>query len=89
VTPVIYLKSAVTDLTSIETHYSKISQQTSDNVYQDILAAIEVLQTFPDAGRLLEDGSRKFPSHKYRFNITYFHRRNIIEIIGIYRFQNR
>ncbi|WP_017931439.1 type II toxin-antitoxin system RelE/ParE family toxin [Robiginitomaculum antarcticum] len=86
---IVYRRSALRDLQNIRNYYAAISLKTADNIRIDIYETIDVLKAFPDSGRPLYDGSRLFPTQKYRFNITYVHKKDNMEIVGIFRFQNR
>ena len=86
---VIYLDTAKADLKDIMNYYTEISSRTSSRVYEDIYGAIETLQMFPMAGHQLPDGRRRFVSSKYRFVISHKTYEDRIEIVGVYRRQNR
>lgn len=88
-TKIIYRESAFQDLSEIQQYYSAISDQTNDRVFADIFAAIETLELFPFAGRKLQDGRRRLVSIKYRFVISHKSFDDTVEIIGVYRRQNR
>lgn len=84
-----YRARALEDLSAINTYYSDISKQTAETVYQDILSALEVLQLFPQSGSPFIDGTRKFVSSKHRFSIVYIYDDPALNIVAVYRHQNR
>ncbi len=86
---IIYRDTAKADLKEIETYYNEISPRTNLRVYSDIYSAIQTLQLFPKAGRKLPDGRRRFVSNQFRFVISHKTYKDRIEIVGVYRHQNR
>jgi len=89
-TEILFLDEALSDLAEINTHYSEVAPTSLDNIWNDIYVVMEVLATWPLAGRtLVNKPGRRFVSPKYRFTITYDYRDDRVEIIGIFRFQDR
>ncbi len=88
-TKIIYRESAFQDLADIHNYYAAISEQINDRVFADIYSAIETLELFPFAGRELPDGRRRLVSIKYRFVISHKSYDDTVEIVGVYRRQNR
>lgn len=86
---VIFLHSAETDLSRIETYYLSISQLTRRRVLDDIFDMISVLQLFPLAGSPQTYNRRHISTTKYRYTISYKFQNDRIEVLGIYRFQDR
>ena len=90
---IIYRDTAKADLKEIETYYNEISPRTNLRVYSDIHSdihsAIQTLQLFPKAGRKLPDCRRRFVSNQFRFVISHKAYKDRIEIVGVYRHQNR
>lgn len=84
-----YAKSGNLDLASIKNYYTNISEQTYQSVMSDIRKTLGALKVFPDMGRNREDGTRRFPTTKYKFNIVYERYTDEVRIIAIYRYQNR
>ena len=66
-----YRLEAEDDRREIRLYYNEISRRTADNVYKDIVAAINVLKDFPEVGRDIGGGRRRFTSSKYRFVISH------------------
>jgi len=89
VTPIIYRESANADLGDIRTYYTTISERTFDNVITDIYETISILNYMPEAGFIYKPNRRRLVSSKYRFVINYAFGSGHVEIVGIYRFQNR
>lgn len=86
---IVYRRSALADLRGIHDYYKVISIETNARVFDDIFEAISTLQNFPKVGRQLEDGRRRFVSPKYRFVISHQSYDDRIEIVGVYRRQDR
>jgi len=85
-----YRWSANRDLQKIKNYYDDISPKTVDRVFIDITEAIEVLKTFPLGGRALEGkAERRIVTSKYGYVISYLATDDEIEIIGVFRYQNR
>jgi len=88
-TPVVYRESAEYDLAAIREYFSAISHLTFNNVMADINATIAILNVSPKAGYVYKTDRRRLVSAKYRFAISYAYHRERVEIVGIYRSQNR
>jgi plasmid stabilization system protein ParE len=88
-TKIVYRDSANNDLADIRTYYSNISEQVYNRVISDISASIEILKQSPEAGFVYKTGRRRIVSQKYKFVVTYRYVSEYVEIVGIYRFQNR
>ena len=86
---IIYRDTAEADLKEIEIYYNEISTRTNLRVFSDIYGAIHTLQLFPKAGRKLPDGRRRYVSSQFRFVISHKTYKDRIEIVGVYRHQNR
>ena len=86
---IVYRSEALADLQNIHDYYEAISAETNAGVFDDIFEAISTLQTFPKVGRQLEDGRRRFVSPKYRFVISHHSYGDRVEIVGVYRQQDR
>lgn len=87
---IIFLDEAELDLLNIKTYYQEIAPASVKNVLDDISLVLEVLSMWPEAGRIIENTpGRRFVSPKYRFTITYDLTPRHVEIMGIFRFQDR
>jgi plasmid stabilization system protein ParE len=86
---IIFRELAVADLNAIRDYYLDFSHKTFEAVAKDIEAALHILQTFPESGSKKTHERREAISPKYRFKISYQYRNGRIEVIGVYRFQNR
>jgi len=86
---IVYRLTAEADLEEINNYGIEFSEQTRDRFFEDIHSSIEILKQFPETGRLLDNGRRRFISAKYRFAISHRVYDDRIEIVGVYRFQNR
>lgn len=89
-TQVIYRYEAKSDLDQIKAFYDDISPDTHERVFADISDTISRLKLFPYSGRRLEGRrERRIVTPKYRYVIVHLISSDIIEIIGIFRYQNR
>jgi plasmid stabilization system protein ParE len=87
---VLYLPRALDDLNAIAEYFENLDADVAIRVRADIKRAIGLLQENPFSGRAVgRSGLRRKLTHRYRFKIAYRVRRDVIEILGIYRFQNR
>ncbi|KRA80682.1 type II toxin-antitoxin system RelE/ParE family toxin [Altererythrobacter sp. Root672] len=85
-----YRRSALADLNAIEAFYLEQAPHAIHHVLADIRAAIGILAHFPRVGkRIGQRGLRRILTRRYRYMIAYRAERNEIEIIGIFRFQDR
>lgn len=86
---IIFRDEALADLKSIRDYFTAYSNETAERVAKDIEATLHVLETFPESGTQKSYNRRQSFTTKYRFRISYQYRNNRIEVLGIYRFQNR
>ena len=85
-----FSEQAASDLENIKTYFSNFSDTVCDNVLDDIFNVLEMLKEHPDVGRWNRTRQfRIFPSPRYRFIITYVSTGKIIEILAIFRYQDR
>lgn len=81
---------AKTAIEAVESYYAERSSSACHNVMIDIYDVFDLLSHNPEAGRLHRSQSfRLMVSGKYRFVVTYVVHPKYIEIIDIYRHQNR
>lgn len=89
-TSIKYRWSANQDLQGIKHYYDDISPAITDRIFYDITHAIEVLKTFPLAGRPIEGrNERRIVTSKYGYVISYIADGHSVEIVGVFRYQNR
>lgn len=81
---------AIADLDKIIQWYDKQAPESTQRIVDDIERAIRRLQQFPHSGPTvgLQD-LRRIVTLRYHFKIAYRAMHNSIEIIGIFRFQDR
>ncbi|MDB2437288.1 hypothetical protein N9W89_01115 [Hellea sp.] len=83
-------EEALLDLKSITNYFGAISTQTLSNIRVDIAQAFEFIRTHPKAGlNINAEGTQRVITRKYSFIIVYDTYPTELEIIGIYRYQNR
>ena len=87
---VVYLDVAQADLQSIADYYGAIDPEVADRILADVRSAIAKLDHFPHRGQAVRGGPlRRILSRRYRFKIAYRVRQDVIEIVGVFRFQDR
>lgn len=85
-----YRDTAEKDLDAIELHYTTISYTVWQSVLADIVSTINVLATFPYSGRPIADRPEKLiNSTQYGYTISHIVSDDEVEIIGVFRYQNR
>ncbi len=85
-----YLPRALDDLRAIADYYGSLDPDVALRVRADIEGAIELLQDNPYSAQAIGGrGLRRKLTRRFRFKIAYRVRRDSIEIVGIFRFQNR
>ena len=86
----VYFDTARADLLSIADYYGTIDPEVADRILADIESTIAELEDFPHRGRRIAGRElHRILSRRYRFKIAYRVTEETIEIIGIFRFQNR
>lgn len=89
-TKIIFLEDAQKDLADIKSYYFETAPHVLENILSDIYLVFEVLSIWPLAGRVQRGApGRRFVSPKFRFTITDDFRDDRVEIMGIFRFQDR
>ncbi len=86
-----YRKSADIDMESIRDFYRPRSEKAYEAVFKDITSTIDMVLGNPLIGRKLFEAEsiRRVISPKYRFCICYIPTKSKIEIIGVFRYQDR
>ena len=83
-------KEAAEDLIHIRNYYDEIAPDSTNRVLSDIFATIVRLKIFPSAGSTFTDENcRRVVSAKDRFKIAYIVTGQTIDILGVFRQQNR
>lgn len=86
----VYLDTARADLDSIADYYGAIDPDAADRILDDIKSSVLKLGYFPHRGQAVKSGPlRRIISRRFRYKIVYRVRQDAIEIVGIFRFQNR
>ncbi|HEX7712031.1 MAG TPA: type II toxin-antitoxin system RelE/ParE family toxin [Sphingomonadaceae bacterium] len=86
----IFRERALCDLEDIETYYLREAPEALPKVLGDIRQVLNQLENFPRSGRAIgRRNARRALSPRYRYIVSYHVTRNAIEIVGIFRFQNR
>jgi plasmid stabilization system protein ParE len=88
--PIIFRLSAFADLKAIASYFDAIHPDITVRVVTAIRDSIERLRDFPLSGEAIRGTDlRRILSKRYRFIISYFVAPTRIEIVGVFRFQNR
>lgn len=88
--PVRYRRRAVADLQALRAYYLPIDPAALDNVLDDIERSISLLREHPFAGPAMESKPIRWTvSRRYGFKITYMTDGETLQILGIFRYQNR
>lgn len=84
------LPQADADLEGIITYYSAVAPHPLPDILADIERSLDWICEFPRAyPRVAGRNYRRHVSRKYHFKIVYQILRGGVEIVGIFRFQNR
>ena len=88
-TPIAITDAAGKELAAIKDYYAAFGEITANRVMEDILNVFQVLSVFPLSGYEHARGLRRRSSVKFRFIVTYRALPDRVEILSVYRFQNR
>jgi plasmid stabilization system protein ParE len=82
--------SAVADLDAIVAWYDDVSPASTSRILSDIERSIEQLKHFPRSGSPVgRHDLRRIVTLRYHFKISYLILADVIQIVGIFRFQDR
>lgn len=88
--PIVLRKSALADLEAIASYFDAIDPDITARIVTDIESSLERLKDFPMSGEAIHGTDlRRILSKRYRFIVSYFVAPTQIEIVGVFRFQNR
>jgi len=86
----VFRAQALRDLEEIERYYLRDAPEVLPKVLHDIRALLNRLQDFPRSGRPVGGrGIRRALTVRYRYIVSYRVTPDAIEIVGIFRYQNR
>ena len=75
---------------AIAHYFGAIDPDITSRIVADIERAIERLRDFPLSGEAIRGTVlRRVTTRRYRFAISYFPTTGRVEIVGVFRFQNR
>ena len=81
---------AINDLSQIKTYYTRFEGSAETNVINDLNAAFDFILANPLAGlNINEFGTQRVISQKYNYVIVYDIIDSFIDVLGVYRYQNR
>ncbi len=87
---VIFRRKAEDDLRGIMEWYEGIAPESVGNILGDIYRSIDQLIDFPRSGtKVPKQRFRRLVTRRYHFKIAYEINDDTVEIVGIFRFQNR
>ena len=85
-----YSAKARNDLSAIADYYGAIDPDVADRMLADIERSIGFLREYPHLAEAVRGQPlRGKLTRRYRFRVIYRVKRDAIEIVGIFRFQNR
>ncbi|WP_430417728.1 type II toxin-antitoxin system RelE/ParE family toxin [Parasphingorhabdus sp.] len=88
--PIKFRAKAERDLLAIISYFSDYSSQSVQNILDDIYRSIDQLTFFPNLGQPIEGQNyRRLVTLKYHFVICYEVTVESVNIVGIFRFQDR
>ena len=88
--PLRFSPRADADLNSIVAYYAQVAPHALPNITADIEHGLDLIKDRPEQAALVPDRDyRRYVTPRYRFKISYRIRPTCIEILGIWRFQNR
>ena len=89
-TRIVFRRSALADLEALASHFDPIDPRITARIVADIQRSVARLADFPRSGEAIPHTSlRRITSRRYRFTISYFVGPERVEIVGVFRFQNR
>jgi plasmid stabilization system protein ParE len=81
---------ALEDIRAITEWYDGIDRDVTERIRIDLQRSFRLLLHFPQAGALVTKRKfRRIVTRRYHFKIAYLVRGEHIEVLGIYRFQDR
>lgn len=81
---------ALEDIRAIADWHDDIDRTVTDRIRIDLQRTFRLLLDFPQAGAVVTGRRyRRIVTRRYHFKIAYFVRGDHIEVLGIYRFQDR
>ena len=88
--PVVFRESALADLEALASFFDAIDPDVTSRIVADIEGSIARLAHLPLSGEAIPHTDlRRIASRRYRFTISYFAAPDQVEIVGVFRFQNR
>jgi len=87
--PIIFRMSALADLEAIASYFDAIDPDITARIVADVESSLKRLKDFPLSGEVRGTDLRRILSKRYRFIISYFVAPAQVEIVGVFRFQNR
>jgi plasmid stabilization system protein ParE len=88
--PIILRRSALADLESLAAYFDVIDPDVTVRIVADIERPLDRVADFPSSGEAIPHTElRRIVSRRYRFTVSYFVAPDQVEIVGVFRFQNR
>lgn len=82
--------SAIADLDAIVTWYDDVAPASTSRILSDIGRSIEQLKHYPRSGSPVGNHNlRRIVTLRYHFKIAYVIVADVIQIVGIFRYQDR
>lgn len=78
------------DFSRIVAYYEQVAPYALPNIRADIERGLDLIKERPEQTALVPKRNyRRYVTSRYRFKISYLVRPTCIDVLGIYRFQNR
>ena len=88
--PIKFRRRADRDIEQIIAYYLRLAPETVPTIAADIDRSLGLIEEYPERYQAVAGTAyRRLVTKRYKFKIAYRVRRDAIEIVGIYRFQNR
>ncbi len=88
--PIIFRRSALADLEAIASYFDAIDPDITVRIVADVESSLKRLKDFPMSGEEVRGTAlRRILSKRYRFIISYCVAPAQVEVVGVFRFQNR
>ena len=87
---VIFRKRAEEDLLALQDWFSEVAPNSVERILADIYRSIDLVRENPELAQAVPGHNyRRIVTRKYRFKVASMIKRGRIDILGIYRFQDR
>ena len=87
---VTFRKRAKEDLLAIQAWFEQVAPASVERILADIYRSIDLVREHPERAQLVHRRNyRRIVTRKYSFKVAYMVKPDRIDVLGIYRYQNR